>query len=285
VRRKSIALRMLVAAGCCALIAAAHAGCSAFGEESAEDAGAADSATGSDAAPSDGAPRDAATSDAGSFCQRKPDAGTQIYCRDFDDDASINSGWTFNDTVFRDLNEQVSPPASLLARLAPDSGDCAYARAVKQLDAVTSHVRVQLGVRLGETDSLPDESVVYLLVSLGGGAGGCGLIFIKDSPVSLLNEQIDRGDAGLESLVHTFESAVPGPRHGVWTNVELEVDRATGKLEVRFDGVSAFTDPQTLDPQCLGAGTVALYLGLHCEKTITAPKAVRFDNVSVVAIP
>jgi hypothetical protein len=215
------------------------------------------------------------------FCVGARAAGPVAFCRDFDDGDPAAFGWTRTsvtvDAGFEVVaGDSVSPPAALAVRLDPGGPACGYVRGIVELPSFDPQVRVGFDVRVG--DDASSANVRYFAVTLES-SQDCTLIFTAGATASV-NEQHSY-DAG--TYVNDHHVMTRYPERGVWTRLELAIDRAKGTLELDVDGSPAFATPQTLSSACRATAPrdVVVAAGVHCEQAQAQPIVVRYDNILV----
>ena len=265
-----------VAVGCA--IATWIAACASF---DATDTAPADAAV-SEAAATDGAgERDADAGEAAHFCERfVPDAGSVVYCRDFDDGKPIADGWattaiTSGASFAIDDVTSLSPPASLFVSVPADSGDCAYARGVRPVGNIDSPTTVAFDVRIGGADAAAFEGVSYMAISFTG-INGFGLLIVSTDDVgTFVKEQTTGKDNIQHPLVHF-------PTPGIWTHMELKIDPTTRVLRAFVDGQEAFTTQVVLTPTSIAPGwAMEIWPGIHCTLPSANGREAHLDDIVV----
>ncbi len=266
-----------------ALVAIASAGCSLAYSSELNDArgiqapgvsdrrdGGGDSATDGDGATAVGGDAGDAGDDAGAARGCAAMQPSPRYCRDFDDNAPLESGgWTIDinppgkQFVELDTSSGYSTPASLVTKLA-NAPSCSYGRLVRAFPEVSS--RVELRVRLRPTGPWRDTDGVMITHFDDDSASPCAAILYLQAGADglITSAAVNMQTPGTNDL-RPLNGFAPVDE---WTELGMVATRVDAGISLvvsfrREDGT--YSEAKHVFSQCKLAGTTRVKLGWHCE--------------------
>lgn len=212
------------------------------------------------------------------LCERIPTGAQRFVCDDFSG-PSFSAEWSGLEVDLNYASIRIVQEEGRF-RLGGNAPDCSYAQLLKEPNsgsAAKMHARLRVYTDNEDTGALP----AYLLIlGLTPISGNCDLLVGGDADGTYALEQSMRpgvGDGG--KYQRPFNSLAPFPE-GVWVQLDVDVDFASGTFEVRLDGERVLME--TLSDRCRGlSGRPRVRVGYHCQPSRPQVAGLSVDDVLV----